>query len=146
VELRWAFLPLAYRLGSTWPRSASYHCGWKQRGTWDPKEEYWGEEGEVLDDRAKAIIAWGPRQSFEMEQVLPMDDPDDPDGDPIIRSNDLERAGDYEAACQVLMELCESDLRCLVPLAFLGVAGSREPPFSVTQLTSPANCRSSNTR
>jgi hypothetical protein len=58
-----------------------------------------------------------------MEQVLPMDDPDDPDGDPIIRSNDLERAGDYEAACQVLMELCESDLRCLVPLAFLAWLG-----------------------
>jgi hypothetical protein len=76
----------------------------ERRGTWDPKEEYWGEEGEVLDDRAKAIIAWGPRQSFEMEQLLPMDDPDDPDGDSIIRSNDLERGGDYEAACQILME------------------------------------------
>ena len=92
----------------------------EQRGTWDPKEEYWGEEGEVLDDRAQAIIAWGPRQSFEMEQLLPMDDPDDPDGDPIIRSNDLAGAGDYEAACQILMELCESDLRCLDAHAHLG--------------------------
>jgi tetratricopeptide (TPR) repeat protein len=92
----------------------------EERETWDPKEEYWGEEGEVLDDRAKAIIAWGPRQSFEMEQLLPMDDPDDPDGDPIIRSNDLESAGDYEAACQILMELCESDLRCLDAHAHLG--------------------------
>jgi tetratricopeptide (TPR) repeat protein len=82
--------------------------------------EHWGEEGEVLDDRAKAIIARGPRQSFEMEQLLPMDDPDDPDGDPIIRSNDLESAGDYEAACQILMELCESDLRCLDAHARLG--------------------------
>jgi tetratricopeptide (TPR) repeat protein len=92
----------------------------EQRGTWDPKEEYWGEEGEVLDHRAKAIIAWGPRQSFEMEQLLPMDDPDDPDGDPIIRSNDLDSAGDYEAACQILMELCESELRCLDAHAHLG--------------------------
>jgi hypothetical protein len=92
----------------------------QQRETWDPKEEYWGEEGEALDDRAKAIIAWGPRQSFEMEQLLPMDDPDDPDGDPIIRSNDLDSAGDSEAACQILMELCESDLRCLDAHAHLG--------------------------
>jgi hypothetical protein len=92
----------------------------EQRGTWDPKEEYWVDEGEVLDDRAKAIIARGPRQSFEMEQLLPMDDPDDPDGDPIIRSNDLKDAGDYPAACQILMELCESDLRCLDAHAHLG--------------------------
>ena len=55
-----------------------------------------------------------------MEQLLPTDDPDDPDGDPIIRSNDLESAGDYEAACQILMELCESDLRCLDAHAHLG--------------------------
>jgi hypothetical protein len=92
----------------------------EQRGTWDPKEEYWGEEGEVLDDRAKATIAWGPRPAFEMEQVLPMDDPGDPDSDPIIRSNDLKDAGDYEAACRILMELCESDLRCLDAHAHLG--------------------------
>jgi hypothetical protein len=89
-------------------------------GTWDPKGECWGEEGDVLDDRTKAVIACGPRRSFEMEQLLPVDDPDDPDGDPIIRSNDLESAGDYEAACQILMELCESDLRCLDAHAHLG--------------------------
>jgi len=92
----------------------------EQRGTWDPKEEYWGEEGEALDDWAKAIIAWGPRQSFEMEQLLPMDDPDDPDGDPIIRSNELQNAGDYKTARQILMELCDSDLRCLDAHAHLG--------------------------
>jgi hypothetical protein len=58
------------------------------QGAWDPKEEYWGEEGEPLDDWTRRIIAWGPRMAFEMEQVLPMDDPDDPDGDPIVRSNE----------------------------------------------------------
>jgi hypothetical protein len=92
----------------------------EQRETWDPKEEYWGEEGEALDDWARAIIAWGPRQSFEMEQLLPMDDPDDPDGDPIVRSNDLKDAGDDPAARQILMELCESDLRCLDAHSHLG--------------------------
>jgi tetratricopeptide (TPR) repeat protein len=54
-----------------------------------------------------------------MEQLLPIDEPDDPDGDLIICSNDLER-GDCEAACQILMELCESELRCLDAHAHLG--------------------------
>lgn len=32
------------------------------------EEEYWGEEGEPVDEWAKPIIARGPRQAFEMEQ------------------------------------------------------------------------------
>ena len=92
----------------------------ERRDTWDPKEEYWGEGGEPLDDWARQVIAWGPRPAFEMEQVLPTDDPGDPDGDPIISSNDLKDAGDYAAARQILLELCESDLRCLDAHAHLG--------------------------
>jgi hypothetical protein len=92
----------------------------EQRGIWDPMDEYWGEEGEPVEDRAKKIIAWGPRQSYEMEQVLPMDDPGDPDGDPIVRSNDLKYAGHSAAASRVLMELCEVDLRCLDAHSHLG--------------------------
>ncbi len=49
-----------------------------------------------------------------------MDDPDDPDGDPIVRSNELKDANDYTAASRILMELCESDLRCLDAHAHLG--------------------------
>ncbi len=52
--------------------------------------------------------------------MLPTDDPGDPDGDPIISSNDLKDAGDYAAARQILLELCESDLRCLDAHAHLG--------------------------
>ena len=48
------------------------------RGIWDPDEEYWGEEDEPIEDWAKPIIAHGPRQEFEMEQVFPGADPDDP--------------------------------------------------------------------
>jgi hypothetical protein len=69
-------------------RSRSAPLRLEPQGAWDPKEEYWGEEGEPLDDWTRRIIAWGPRMAFEMEQVLPMDDPDDPDGDPIVRSNE----------------------------------------------------------
>jgi hypothetical protein len=92
----------------------------ESRGKWDPKEEYWGEEGDPLEDWEKRIIAWGPRQSFEMEQVLPMDNPDNPFADPIVRSNELKDANNYTEASRILMELCESDLRCLDAHAHLG--------------------------
>lgn len=48
-------------------------------GTWDPAEEYWGEEGDELEAWARTIIARGPRPEFEMEQVLLGTDPDNPD-------------------------------------------------------------------
>jgi tetratricopeptide (TPR) repeat protein len=89
-------------------------------GTWDPDEEYWGEEGEPIQEWAKPIIARGPRQAFEMEQVLPGADRDDPDSDPICDSNELKDAGDRIAARAILMKLCESDLRSLDAHAHLG--------------------------
>jgi hypothetical protein len=92
----------------------------EQRGIWDPMDEYWGEEGEPVEDWAKKIIAWGPRQSYEMEQVLPIGDPGDPDGDPIVRSNDLKNAGHSTAALRILMDLCEVDFRCLDAHSHLG--------------------------
>jgi len=89
-------------------------------GTWDPAEEYWGEEGDAIDDWAQTIIAHGPRPEFEMEQVLPGADPNDPDVDPIIESNDLKDAGDLAGARRILMALLETDLRCLDAHAHLG--------------------------
>ncbi len=92
----------------------------KDEGEWDPKDEYWGEEGKPIDEWAKPIIARGPRQAYEMEQVVPGTDPDDFDSDPICESNDLKDAGDRAAAYKLLMELCQADLRCLDAHAHLG--------------------------
>jgi hypothetical protein len=89
-------------------------------GTWDPAEEYWGEEGDAIDDWAQTIIAHGPKPEFEMEQVLPGADPDDPDVDPIVESNELKDAGDLAGARRILMALLEADLRCLDAHAHLG--------------------------
>jgi len=89
-------------------------------GTWDPKEHYWGEENEPIEEWAKPIIARGPRPEFEMEQVLPGQDPDDPFADPITESNDLKDAGERVEAHRILMELCPADLRCLDAHAHLG--------------------------
>ena len=92
----------------------------EDKGIWTPEDHYWGEEDEPIEEWAKPIIARGPRQAFEMEQVVPGRDPDDFDSDPICESNDHKDAGDHAAARKILMELCEADLRCLDAHAHLG--------------------------
>ncbi len=92
----------------------------EDQGLWIPDEHYWGEENEPIEEWAKPIIARGPRRAFEMEQIVPGRDPNDFDSDPICESNDLKDAGDDAAACKILMELCQADLRCLDAHAHLG--------------------------
>ena len=92
----------------------------EDQGRWTPDEHYWGEKDEPVEEWAKPIIARGPRQTFEMEQVLPGWDPNDFDSDPIGEANELMDADDHEAARRILMELCQADLRCLDAHALLG--------------------------
>lgn len=92
----------------------------EDHGLWHPDEEYWGEDGEPIEAWAQPIIARGPRRAFEMEQVLPGADVDDPDSDPIIEANDAKAAGDRTTARRILMQLCEADVRCLDAHAHLG--------------------------
>lgn len=92
----------------------------EKMGMWDPKEHYWGEENEPIDEWAKPIIACGSRPEFEMEQVMPGTDSDDPFEDPILKSNELKDAGDLSGAKKILMELCQADLRSLDAHAHLG--------------------------
>jgi len=92
----------------------------EDEGSWEPDDEYWGEEGEPLEEWAKPIVARGTRPSFEMEQVLPGSDPDDWDSDPILEAADLHAAGDRAGARKLLMEMLAADLRCLDAHAHLG--------------------------
>lgn len=92
----------------------------RDEGEWDPEHEYWGAEGEPVDEWAKPIIARGKRPMFEMEQVLPSFDPEDFDSDPIVEASELETAGDWAAAREILMKLLAQDLRCLDAHAHLG--------------------------
>jgi hypothetical protein len=55
-----------------------------------------------------------------MEQVLPGEDPEDPFSDLITESNDRKDSGDTEGAYRILMDLCQTDLRCLDAHAHLG--------------------------
>jgi hypothetical protein len=102
------------------------------RGMWNPVDHNWGEEGEPIGGWAKPIIAWGPRPEFEMEQVLPGADVDDPFSDPITESNDRKDGGDIEGAKKILMDLCQSDLRCLDAHAHLGnIAFDHRPAMAI---------------
>ena len=92
----------------------------EDQGEWDPADHYWGEEDEPIEAWAEPIIARGLRPAFEMEQVLPGADPDDPEFDPITESNDFKDAGDLIQARKILMDLCQADLRCLDAHAHLG--------------------------
>jgi len=66
------------------------------------------------------IIARGVRTSYEMEQVLPGEDPDNWDTDPILKSNALKAAGDRSGARKLLLEMVAADLRCLDAHGHLG--------------------------
>jgi len=90
------------------------------QGEWDPQEEGWGEEGEPIDERARAIISRGKRPMFELERVIPGADPDDVDSDPILEASDRGAAGDREGARELLEGLLALDLRCLGAHAHLG--------------------------
>jgi len=92
----------------------------RDEGMWDPEEHYWGEEGEALPKWATAQKIWGPRPEYEMEQVLPGEDPEDMDSDPIIRAMDFAAARQRKPAFEILYELCLADLRCLDAHAHLG--------------------------
>ena len=89
-------------------------------GVWDPEDEYWGEEDTPIEDWVRPIIARGPRPTFEMEQVLPGSDPEDPDSDPIIEANTLRDVGRLAHARRLLLRLIEQDPRCLDAHAHLG--------------------------
>jgi hypothetical protein len=92
----------------------------KDCGEWNPSEHYWGEKDEPIEKWAEPIISRGPRPSYEMEQILPGQDPENCDSDPIIEAVELKDAGEHGKAIDLLMGLCQSDLRCLDAHAHLG--------------------------
>lgn len=95
---------------------------------WHPEEHYWGEDDEPLEEWARPIVARGARPSFEMEQVLPGEDPEDWDNDPILEANDLHAAGDRPGARKILVNMLAVDLRCLDAHAHLGNVSFEHDP------------------
>jgi tetratricopeptide (TPR) repeat protein len=65
---------------------------------------------------------------FEMEQVLPGNDPEDFDSDPILEANELKDAGDTAGAQDILAKMLEADMRSLDAHAHLGNMVFRTSP------------------
>ena len=107
-------------------------------GMWDPTEEYWGEESEPMEEWAKAIIIKGPRPLFEMEQILPGEDPEDFDSDPIIQANELRAHGRTKQARELLSDLIDQDVRCLDAHAHLSSMEFDRKPARPSSTTSAA--------
>ena len=104
----------------------------EEKGMWDPKTHYWGEPDEPIEPWARPIIKRGVRPQYEIEQVLPGQDPDNPDTDPILEAVDLKEAGDRRGAHRKLMDLLAADLRCLDAHAHLGnLAFDHDPDTAV---------------
>ena len=103
-----------------------------EMGMWDPREHYWGEPDEPREPWAKPIIKKGVRPEYEMEQVLPGEDPDNPDTDPILEAVDTKEAGNVRKARRMLMDILVADLRCLDAHGHLGnFAFPRDPDTAV---------------
>jgi len=92
----------------------------KDFGEWNPSDHYWGEKDKPIEKWAEPIISHGSRPSYEMEQVIPGQNPGNYDSDPIIEALELRDAGERSKATDLLMGLCQSDLRCLDAHAHLG--------------------------
>jgi len=92
----------------------------RPEGDWDPEGDGYGKQDNLTQDWERAIRARGIRPDFEMEQVIPGEDPDHDDTDPIIEASELSQAGALGEARDLLMSLLYKDLRCLDAHAHLG--------------------------
>lgn len=91
----------------------------REEGSWDPaKEQPFAHEGALAELWRE--VAARPRTVYEMQQVLPGADPDEPWIDPVLRAAELHDGGETEEARNVLMSLLHRDLRCLDAHAHLG--------------------------
>lgn len=91
----------------------------KDEYPWSPEEEYWGEPGEEIDTCFLPMIKFGPRKSYEMEQVIPFQDPEEMT-DPILEASEDYGCGASEEAYKIMEKLLVADLRCLDAHAHLG--------------------------
>ncbi|MGH2945235.1 MAG: hypothetical protein ACRDPC_03045 [Solirubrobacteraceae bacterium] len=91
----------------------------EHRHPWSPEEEYWGEPDEPLEPAFREIIAAGPRDAWELEQVVPGRDWET-SHDPILEAVELAARAERERARSLLESLLAADLRCLDAHAHLG--------------------------
>ncbi len=93
----------------------------KEQGLFEPdKETELVEENDPFTKYYLPIMAYGPRREYEMEQVIPFEDPEDCDSDPIIEAADAFENGDIQSAYHIIKKVLTEDLRCIDAHAHLG--------------------------
>ena len=105
-----------------------------EMGVWNPEEEYWEEADDLLNKYFKAIIDFGVRKSYEMDQIIPFQDPEDFDSDPILEAADFHGCGNHMEAFKIMEKILTTDLRCLDAHAYLGnwEFNSTNEPYKMT--------------
>lgn len=93
----------------------------EEQGTWEPENESdLVEEDDPFAKYYLPVMAYGPRREFEMQQVIPFEDPENWDSDPITQAADAYEEGDLSTAQKIMAKLLSEDLRCIDAHAHLG--------------------------
>lgn len=87
---------------------------------WVPEDEYWGEPGDPLNKYFQPVIDYGARNAYEMEQVIPFEDAENLDSDPILDAVDFYNTANFKEAYKIMEKILTTDLRCLDAHAHLG--------------------------
>lgn len=91
-----------------------------EKGLFDPDKEGLFKEEDPYAKYYLPIVAFGPRKKNELERVIPFDNPDEFEDDPIISLENAIESGDKTTADQILGEVLVEDLRCIDAHARLG--------------------------
>lgn len=115
----WGLPPLRLEFHNTWDPQ-QWKKEWEE--CWPDVVPPWRNFTATPGVRAlyRRIFEAGSRPAYEMEQVLPGADPDDPFTDPILESVDLRELGDWHGARKLLEDCLLEDLRSIDAHVHLG--------------------------
>ncbi len=101
----------------------------EERGALDPEEELETSGGKAaMEEWLHPLVFRGKHPLFELEELGPGLDPEDPMWDPIIEAREMKEKGNLEKAEEVLFHLLSVDLRYLDAHAHLGAFYFEENP------------------
>ncbi len=101
----------------------------EEKGSLDPEEELEASGGKAaVEEWLHPLVFRGKRPVFELEEIEPGKDPEDPTWDPILDALEIKKNGDLEGAEELLFHLLSVDLRHLDAHAHLGTFHFEENP------------------
>ena len=92
----------------------------ENKGLFNPDKEDLIDKDSPLNKFYLPTMAYGERYKYEMEQVIPFENPEDWDSDPILEAVEAKEKGDNGTAYQILKDMLAEDIRCIDAHAHLG--------------------------